>query len=133
MSSAFEVPQMDQDPCVKVVTSNGGKTVNITKGFDLSDVDNNKLSSVVTTPRSQSPLPERESPTSSQSASNQSGSDDGRRIKSNKTDMNLRYKTERSNMKEHLYMVVVGHVDAGKSTLMGHLLYALGQVTNIHT
>lgn len=25
-------------------------------------------------------------------------------------------------------MVVIGHVDAGKSTLMGHLLYALGQV-----
>ncbi|KAJ1762510.1 hypothetical protein LPJ58_000539 [Coemansia sp. RSA 1591] len=27
-----------------------------------------------------------------------------------------------------LNLVVVGHVDAGKSTLMGHLLYALGQV-----
>jgi elongation factor 1 alpha-like protein len=26
-------------------------------------------------------------------------------------------------------MVVIGHVDAGKSTLMGHLLYRLGQVT----
>ncbi|KAJ2314968.1 hypothetical protein IWW54_000589 [Coemansia sp. RSA 2705] len=28
-----------------------------------------------------------------------------------------------------LSLVVVGHVDAGKSTLMGHLLYALGQVS----
>ena len=27
-------------------------------------------------------------------------------------------------------LVVVGHVDAGKSTLVGHLLYKLGQVTN---
>ncbi|KAJ1769545.1 hypothetical protein LPJ74_003966 [Coemansia sp. RSA 1843] len=30
--------------------------------------------------------------------------------------------------RETLNLVVVGHVDAGKSTLMGHLLYALGQV-----
>lgn len=30
--------------------------------------------------------------------------------------------------KELLNMVVIGHVDAGKSTLMGHLLYLLGQV-----
>ncbi|KAJ2769774.1 hypothetical protein IWQ56_002422, partial [Coemansia nantahalensis] len=28
-----------------------------------------------------------------------------------------------------LNLVVVGHVDAGKSTLMGHMLYALGQVS----
>jgi elongation factor 1 alpha-like protein len=31
--------------------------------------------------------------------------------------------------KPNLNLVVVGHVDAGKSTLMGHLLYALGQVS----
>ncbi|KAJ2902754.1 hypothetical protein GGI21_004514, partial [Coemansia aciculifera] len=30
--------------------------------------------------------------------------------------------------RETLNLAVVGHVDAGKSTLMGHLLYALGQV-----
>eukprot|EP01028_Stygiella_incarcerata_P009888 TRINITY_DN4879_c0_g1_i1.p1 TRINITY_DN4879_c0_g1~~TRINITY_DN4879_c0_g1_i1.p1 ORF type:complete len:493 (-),score=149.67 TRINITY_DN4879_c0_g1_i1:132-1610(-) len=30
--------------------------------------------------------------------------------------------------KEHLNVVVVGHVDAGKSTLMGHLLYNVGNV-----
>lgn len=33
-------------------------------------------------------------------------------------------------MKPLLNMVVVGHVDAGKSTLMGHLLYRLGQVSS---
>jgi elongation factor 1 alpha-like protein len=27
-------------------------------------------------------------------------------------------------------LVVVGHVDAGKSTLMGHLLYQIGQVND---
>lgn len=31
--------------------------------------------------------------------------------------------------KPNLNLVVVGHVDAGKSTLMGHLLYVLGQVS----
>eukprot|EP01111_Echinosteliopsis_oligospora_P016735 TRINITY_DN7051_c0_g1_i1.p1 TRINITY_DN7051_c0_g1~~TRINITY_DN7051_c0_g1_i1.p1 ORF type:complete len:728 (-),score=285.13 TRINITY_DN7051_c0_g1_i1:33-2216(-) len=30
--------------------------------------------------------------------------------------------------KDHLNLVVVGHVDAGKSTTMGHLLFRLGQV-----
>jgi elongation factor 1 alpha-like protein len=34
-----------------------------------------------------------------------------------------------SSAKPRINMVVVGHVDAGKSTLMGHLLYALGNVS----
>ena len=33
-----------------------------------------------------------------------------------------------SNPKSHLNMVVIGHVDSGKSTTMGHLLYLLGLV-----
>ena len=28
--------------------------------------------------------------------------------------------------KEHINLIVIGHVDAGKSTLMGHLLHLLG-------
>jgi elongation factor 1 alpha-like protein len=28
--------------------------------------------------------------------------------------------------KEHINLIVIGHVDAGKSTLMGHMLYLLG-------
>ncbi|KAG0176932.1 HBS1-like protein [Apophysomyces sp. BC1034] len=35
---------------------------------------------------------------------------------------------KRSSEKPKLNLVVIGHVDAGKSTLMGHFLYALGQV-----
>ncbi|KAF9560847.1 HBS1-like protein, partial [Lunasporangiospora selenospora] len=36
---------------------------------------------------------------------------------------------KRSAEKESLNLVVIGHVDAGKSTLMGHLLYLQGEVT----
>jgi elongation factor 1 alpha-like protein len=39
------------------------------------------------------------------------------------------YVKERSGTKALLSLVVVGHVDAGKSTLMGHLLFRLGQVS----
>lgn len=35
---------------------------------------------------------------------------------------------KRSSAKSKLNLVVIGHVDAGKSTLMGHFLYDLGQV-----
>lgn len=46
-----------------------------------------------------------------------------------KIDPESQYKKERGSGKEHLYMVVIGHVDAGKSTLMGRLLCELGQVS----
>lgn len=36
---------------------------------------------------------------------------------------------EDASSKERLNLVVIGHVDAGKSTIMGHLLYRLGRVT----
>lgn len=39
------------------------------------------------------------------------------------------YSKERSDAKQALHMVVIGHVDAGKSTLMGHLLFDLGSVS----
>lgn len=32
--------------------------------------------------------------------------------------------------KDNLNLIVVGHVDAGKSTLMGHLLFKLGCVSS---
>ena len=36
---------------------------------------------------------------------------------------------ETKDSKEHINLVVIGHVDAGKSTLMGHLLFLKGQVS----
>jgi len=31
--------------------------------------------------------------------------------------------------KKNINMVIIGHVDSGKSTLMGHLLYKLGVIS----
>ncbi|XP_042908568.1 HBS1-like protein [Parasteatoda tepidariorum] len=44
------------------------------------------------------------------------------------------YETERGDAKPLINLVVIGHVDAGKSTLMGHLLYRLGNISkqNMH-
>ncbi|TDG41656.1 hypothetical protein AWZ03_011910 [Drosophila navojoa] len=39
------------------------------------------------------------------------------------------YEQERSSQKSQIHMIVIGHVDAGKSTLMGHLLYDTGNVS----
>ncbi|KAH8365694.1 hypothetical protein KR093_003512 [Drosophila rubida] len=39
------------------------------------------------------------------------------------------YTLERATLKSHIHMIVIGHVDAGKSTLMGHLLYDTGNVS----
>lgn len=33
------------------------------------------------------------------------------------------------DQKHHFHMIVIGHVDAGKSTLMGHLLFDTGNVS----
>lgn len=48
---------------------------------------------------------------------------------SKRVDVEAEY-AKRSSEKAKLNMVVIGHVDAGKSTLMGHFLYALGQVSD---
>ena len=38
------------------------------------------------------------------------------------------YEQRQSSSKPLINLIVIGHVDAGKSTLMGHLLYKLGKV-----
>ncbi|XP_045465196.1 HBS1-like protein isoform X1 [Harmonia axyridis] len=91
-------------------------TVNIIKGFEID--------SSATISRSQSPSSGRGTPVVNQNQ-------EAEEAKSNKKDARIsedQYKKERGDMKEHLYMIVIGHVDAGKSTLMGHILYAMGQV-----
>ncbi|KAH9363466.1 hypothetical protein HPB48_006001 [Haemaphysalis longicornis] len=51
-----------------------------------------------------------------------------RKPKAASKDVAAEYAKERGAHKALLNLVVIGHVDAGKSTLMGHLLYRLGCV-----
>ncbi|KAJ8944129.1 hypothetical protein NQ318_013313 [Aromia moschata] len=115
------IQSSDLEPSnVKVVASTPKTATNVTKGFELPS----KLS---TSPRSQSPASGRETPIT---ASTAEGSEDVKgRARDSRIDPHQLYKKERGEGKEHLYMVVIGHVDAGKSTLMGHLLYDIGQVS----
>ncbi|CAL4096500.1 unnamed protein product, partial [Meganyctiphanes norvegica] len=50
------------------------------------------------------------------------------KIRDKEVDVVSEFTTYRKTGKELLNLVVVGHVDAGKSTLMGHLLYLKGNV-----
>lgn len=50
------------------------------------------------------------------------------RSKYEKLDLKKEYEKRQVGCKELINLVVIGHVDAGKSTLMGHLLYQLGSV-----
>ncbi|XP_012543582.1 HBS1-like protein isoform X2 [Monomorium pharaonis] len=141
--------QVTTPSTVKVVPTG---TKPVVKGFDLSNVENTELlsprcespssnrnspeikrkediiqkekrtiSSKTNSPRCQSPVsglyPELDSKVKS-STSNENS----------KVDIEAIYKSKRSDNKEQLHLVVVGHVDAGKSTLLGRLLCDLGQV-----
>ncbi|CAH1286544.1 unnamed protein product [Diabrotica balteata] len=112
-----QTPQIEQ---TKVISSTPKTVTNITKGFDLPQKGS-------FTPRSQSPASGKVTPVNNHTL------DFGEEVKQAKTrdskfDPQQLYQKERGDEKEHLYMVVIGHVDAGKSTLMGRLLCELGQV-----
>lgn len=108
-----------------VVTSTPRTAIQVTKGFDLSQ----KELKFNSTPRSQSPASGRATPICTQLSSEiTEDAKIGGKSRDNKLDATQLYKKERGGSKEHLYMVVIGHVDAGKSTLMGRLLCELGQV-----
>lgn len=121
----------------------------VVKGFDLSGVENTDLLS----PRCGSPSSNRNSPeikrkediaqkekrtVSSKTNSPRCQSpvsgyvtpELDSKVKSNeeKVDVEAIYKSKRGDSKQQLHLVVVGHVDAGKSTLLGRLLCDLGQV-----
>lgn len=114
-------PQTDTEmPNVKIIPS-GGKSTNVTKGFDLGQKEANRL---IVTPRSQSPASGRATPVQMLPPEQVVG--DQRKRREN---AEAQYRKERGSAKDHLYMVVIGHVDAGKSTLMGHILWKLGQVS----
>ena len=50
-------------------------------------------------------------------------------MRKEKLDVIAEYEKVRGESKEMVNLVVIGHVDSGKSTLMGHLLFKLGNVS----
>ncbi|XP_017784891.1 PREDICTED: HBS1-like protein isoform X2 [Nicrophorus vespilloides] len=113
--------QTEDLPSSKVVGGSSGaqgKTRTVTKGFDV--VVQKDVSRLSSTPDSQSPASGRGTPVNVDEELNKKWEP--------KIDVLAQYKKDRSDSKQHLYMIVIGHVDAGKSTLMGHLLCSLGQV-----
>ncbi|XP_034254851.1 HBS1-like protein isoform X2 [Thrips palmi] len=127
-------------PPIKVVPP-GVKTVNVTKGFEVLSVKQDHdsgegLRPSVSTPGTQSPSSGRATPSGRNTPNiGESGEGDGAvreartRPRISKQDIMDKYNSERGATKEQLHMVVIGHVDAGKSTLMGRLLLELGQVS----
>ncbi|XP_028164421.1 protein HBS1 [Ostrinia nubilalis] len=108
----------------KVIATNlEPKAIGVVKGFKVSSKDGSSSSSQ--SPRDQSPIPER--------VATPKLDDEYKtpniKVKENKIDPNKQYTEERGSDKDHLYIVVIGHVDAGKSTLMGRLLCDLGEVS----
>ncbi|KAL0276959.1 UNVERIFIED_CONTAM: hypothetical protein PYX00_004408 [Menopon gallinae] len=122
-SEQAEKPEV---PSIKVVSAGVP-----TKGFEISDPG--KLASH---PRSPTPVSGRTTPIYGEDGDSKSVSSDrgtGRSssvaARESRVDPEKLYRSERGDAKEVLHMVVIGHVDAGKSTLMGHLLFSLGEVS----
>jgi len=141
--------QVTTPSTVKIVPTG---TKPVVKGFNLSNVENTDLLS----PHCGSPSSNRNSPeikrkediirkekrtVSSKTNSPRCQSpvsghvtpELDSKVKSNtfneeKVDVEAIYKSKRGDSKEQFHLVVVGHVDAGKSTLLGRLLCDLGQV-----
>lgn len=115
---------------VPVVTVVSSPDTNVVKGFNVpEDIEwkklkpteekKEKIPTPVGSPRGTSPAPNE----SGNRSEPRSQLRDGVKAEEN-------YKTDRGDMKDQLHMVVTGHVDAGKSTLMGHVLYKLGLVNS---
>lgn len=104
-----QMKQLKEPIAVTVTPASKQKT----SGFEINSPKNQ-------TPKSQSP-----------SGSGRNSPDEDQKL--NRTKEALRnarelFEKERGSEKEQLHLVVIGHVDAGKSTMMGHLLYDLGNV-----
>ncbi|XP_046968000.1 protein HBS1 [Vanessa cardui] len=132
---AIPVPTVLIEPIKAPILTTGDKTpkviatkiepskVAVIKGFKIED---ESTKSCPQTPRDQSPANRDRTPSRLEQA------DENKviiKIKENKSDPNTQFLNERGSDKDHLYIVVIGHVDAGKSTLMGRILCELGEVS----
>lgn len=102
-----------------LVTPTAKKATNVTMGFEINS------------PRVQSPsVSGRNTPepvTNSQQTPHSTPKPLPKEQQQQRNGLEL-FKKERGADKQHIHMVVIGHVDAGKSTLMGHLLCDTGNI-----
>ncbi|XP_072743332.1 protein HBS1 [Anoplolepis gracilipes] len=88
---------------------------------DIIQREKKTVSSKTNSPRCQSPISGHVTPEFDPKGKSNTTNEE-------KVDVQAIYKSKRGDSKEQLHLVVVGHVDAGKSTLLGRLLCDLGQV-----
>ncbi|XP_076046207.1 translation elongation factor EF-1alpha (GTPase) HBS1 isoform X2 [Oratosquilla oratoria] len=126
--SPSQVKQTNNVPVTVVATPNKGATPKVVRGFDIGQEDANSGQEGKLQPKIDPEERESRSSTPVRGDSAPSASKTPARLRDKEVDIEAKYKEERGDSKELINMVVVGHVDAGKSTLMGHLLYLQGNV-----
>ncbi|VVC31843.1 Translation protein, beta-barrel domain,Translation elongation factor EFTu/EF1A, C- [Cinara cedri] len=124
--------RLSRPPSVVIASSSKNKD-NIIVGFGNASISGSKNKNLITTPK-QTPFstpicspavtPRNRSPQNTNLGSPRVD----RKINSPKSNKVRDDLTVPSTHKDQLYLIIIGHVDAGKSTLMGHLLYKLGHV-----
>nr|WRK57540.1 Hbs1 protein [Recilia dorsalis] len=117
-------------PTISVVAP--AKPTVVVKGFQVNKTDNNYTGDGLKpgdgTSRPQSPSEKTPGASPEVQRRIRSNVDTDNKTPPRKNNAAEEWKKTRGDSKEQLHMVTIGHVDAGKSTLMGHLLYRLGRV-----
>lgn len=105
----------------QIITPTAKKSGHVTRGFEIG-----------TTPKTMSPAGSGRTSPAAHPVSEPMHVEDQPvklpKIRESNRNAKEMYDKERGGDKQHLHMVVIGHVDAGKSTLMGHLLFDTGNV-----
>ncbi|XP_050440650.1 HBS1-like protein isoform X2 [Adelges cooleyi] len=125
--------RISRPPSIVVASSSKNKD-SITVGFGNISVSGPKNKTITATPK-QTPF---STPYCSPAVTPRNRSPQNVRIGSPRVDRKLQSPKSNKDLnrglspvtqhKDQLYLIIIGHVDAGKSTLMGHLLYKLGHV-----
>ncbi|KAK7079318.1 HBS1-like protein [Halocaridina rubra] len=131
-SSSIQTPM----PVVVTTSAKKGETSRVVRGFDVLDAEesaaaeNNLVAEEEEAKRSRSCTPVRGGKDKDREKDKETSSYTRTPAKIRDKEVNVlaEYNEQRASGKELLNLVVVGHVDAGKSTLMGHLLYLKGNV-----
>jgi len=125
--------RLSRPPSIIVASSSKNKD-NIIVGFGNASISGSKNKNFIVTPK-QTPF---STPICSPAVTPRNRSPQNTRLGSPRVDRKLNSpKVNKArddsglstlNHKDQFYLIIIGHVDAGKSTLLGHLLYKLGHV-----